>query len=238
MKWKQRIIIGTLVIGLGLLVTILLLANSISRYNSKKSLLPREVREYNLRAYRKAAGRQPQAPNVFRELQGKSKSIDHDFEGEDSEQTAIHEWFKDHIDIFSKFDGEKLKLLEHILKTVDSDGHLLTEVAEAAYIIANSSVPEYLKETFQGETHLNELKHILQSYGLLKRKPSDSQEVPSSKKFTTSSLTVKTVLVPANEIELLTNLKPRDMRWKDPEFYRKNVKLILQKSHLQSELEG
>ncbi len=238
MKWKQRLIVGILLVASGLVVTVVLLASNISVDSSKKSVLSKEVRKYNLDTYRKAAGQQAHAQNVLRELQGKSKSMDHDFDGEDSERTAVHEWFKQHIDIFNRFDSEKLKLLEHILMTVDTDGHLLAELAEAAYLIANSSVPQHLNEKFQGETHLNELKQILQSYGLLKHKPSDKHERPSSKKSIPSSPTVKTVFIPEDEIQLLTSLRPRDMRWKNPEFYRKHLRLSLQKAHLQSDLEG
>ena len=239
MKWRQRFILTALALGICLVLTIFLVESDgigLSRNSYRRdqiSVGESEKLKKNMDIY---PGKQRKRGYDFmslrRELQGKSRSADQD---QDDSQKNIEGLFGDH-DWLAYVDSEQQKLFADLISKISSDEEILNKVLKAAYLIVSENAGSDINNLHSSvkETDLEQIKGFLNSNGLLKSvdKSDKQQNVPKRP---------AKVIVSPEELDLLKNLKPRDVRYagRDQHEMRKNPrKLRLKKSNLLSEWDG
>ena len=246
MKWRQRLILTALALGICLVLTVYLVESDgigLSRNSYRRdqiSVGESEKLKKNMDIYPgKQRKRGYDLKSLRRELQGKSRSADQD---QDDSQKKIEGLFGDH-DWLADLDSEQQKLFADLISKISSDDEMLNKVLKAAYLIVSENVGSDINNLPSSvkETDLEQIKGFLDSNGLLKSSDKSALNDNSYNKQHNVPKRPARVIVSPEELDLLRNLKPRDIKYagRDQHEMRKNPrKLRLNKSKLLSEWDG
>ena len=245
MKWRQRLILTALALGICLVLTVFLVENDGIRLG-RNSYRKDQISVGESAKLRKGMDIYPgklrrgfDFMSLRRELQGKSRSADQD---QDDSQKNIEGLFDDH-DWLADLDGEQQKMFADLISKISPDEAMLNKVLKAAYLIVSESIGadnDNLHFSVK-DTDLEQIKHFLNSNGLLKS--GDKSALNDNSYIMQQNVPKRPakVIVTPEELALLSNLKPRDVRYAGREQHemRKNPrKLKLNKSKLLSEWDG
>ena len=240
MKWRQRLILTAIALGICLVLTVFLVENDgigLGRNSWRKdqiSVGESEKLKKNMDIYPgKLRKRGYDFMSLRRELQGKSKSADQD---QDDSQKKTGGLFDDH-DWLADLDSEQQKLFADLISKISPDETMLNKVLKATYLIVSENLGSDNNNLHSSvkERDLEQIKDFLSSNGLLKSGDNSYNKEQNMPKRPAK------VIVSPEELDLLKNLKPRDVRYTGDEQHQMRKKprtLRLDKSNLLSEWDG
>ncbi len=205
MKWRTRFIFVTGFVG-ACLVTVAFFPEMFGSKSFRKEQLAIGQSRHKVKSdvYPGKAMRKPYW-GAFRELQGKSRSADQ--ESPDDEELV-----RKGMDLADKMTAtEEGRLLKSLIGrlSADQDQMRLQKILRAAYLIANDTSP---------------LGQELDDVQMADQKPSKPQ----------SGTRPPRVQVTAEDLDLLVNLEPRDVRWS----VQRPKKLFLKRENFASAWDG
>ena len=246
MKWRQRLILTAIALGICLVLTVFLVENdglglgSNSFRKDQISVGESEKLKKNMDIYPgKLRKRGYDFMSLRRELQGKSRSADQD---QDNSQKKTGGLFDDH-DWLADLDSEQQKLFADLISKISPDETMLNKVLKAAYLIVSENLGPDNNNLHSSvkERDLEQIKDFLSSNGLLKLGDKSALNDNNYNKEQNVPKRPAKVIVSPEELDLLKNLKPRDVRYTGHEQHqmrKKPRKLKLDKSKLRSEWDG